>query len=125
MADGVADETHGWVEVFEIQTRVDPDISPEDAVLLCTWREALGAFSDFNLKPGDDVLVFGGGPVGLDNLAAAIGEDKDTIEDVIEPISAVVNLPMSSIRVCQRNLRHWQVFNQPISVRVKRVESLK
>ena len=28
---------------------------------------------------------FGGGPVGLDNLAAAIGEDKDTIEDVIEP----------------------------------------
>ncbi|MFT6899087.1 MAG: Holliday junction DNA helicase RuvB [Paraglaciecola sp.] len=28
---------------------------------------------------------FGGGPVGLDNLAAAIGEEKDTIEDVIEP----------------------------------------
>ncbi|UAA37331.1 Holliday junction branch migration DNA helicase RuvB [Paraneptunicella aestuarii] len=28
---------------------------------------------------------FTGGPVGLDNLAAAIGEAKDTIEDVIEP----------------------------------------
>ncbi|WP_438865058.1 Holliday junction branch migration DNA helicase RuvB [Neptunicella sp.] len=28
---------------------------------------------------------FHGGPVGLDNLAAAIGEEKDTIEDVIEP----------------------------------------
>lgn len=28
---------------------------------------------------------FAGGPVGLDNLAAAIGEAKDTIEDVIEP----------------------------------------
>ncbi|CAM2799952.1 Holliday junction branch migration DNA helicase RuvB [Vibrio ordalii] len=28
---------------------------------------------------------FGGGPVGLDNLAAAIGEEKDTIEDVLEP----------------------------------------
>ena len=28
---------------------------------------------------------FMGGPVGLDNLAAAIGEEKDTIEDVIEP----------------------------------------
>jgi Holliday junction DNA helicase RuvB len=27
---------------------------------------------------------FMGGPVGLDNLAAAIGEEKDTIEDVIE-----------------------------------------
>lgn len=28
---------------------------------------------------------FSGGPVGLDNLAAAIGEEKETIEDVIEP----------------------------------------
>jgi|TARA_B110000967_G_C18783687_1_gene509620 Holliday junction DNA helicase RuvB len=28
---------------------------------------------------------FSGGPVGLENLAAAIGEEKDTIEDVIEP----------------------------------------
>ncbi|MBB1267809.1 Holliday junction branch migration DNA helicase RuvB [Shewanella sp. SR44-3] len=28
---------------------------------------------------------FMGGPVGLDNLAAAIGEDRDTIEDVLEP----------------------------------------
>ena len=28
---------------------------------------------------------FDGGPVGIDNLAAAIGEESDTIEDVIEP----------------------------------------
>ncbi|HZJ96398.1 MAG TPA: Holliday junction branch migration DNA helicase RuvB [Oligella sp.] len=28
---------------------------------------------------------FNGGPVGVDNLAAAIGEERDTIEDVIEP----------------------------------------
>jgi holliday junction DNA helicase RuvB len=28
---------------------------------------------------------FGGGPVGLETLAAAVGEEKDTIEDVIEP----------------------------------------
>ncbi|BBN81989.1 Holliday junction ATP-dependent DNA helicase RuvB [Pseudoalteromonas sp. A25] len=28
---------------------------------------------------------FTGGPVGLDNLAAAIGEERETIEDVIEP----------------------------------------
>lgn len=34
-----------------------------------------------------DALVnrFDGGPVGLDNLAAAIGEASDTIEDLIEP----------------------------------------
>jgi Holliday junction DNA helicase RuvB len=28
---------------------------------------------------------FSGGPVGLDNLAHAIGEDAETIEDVLEP----------------------------------------
>jgi Holliday junction DNA helicase RuvB len=28
---------------------------------------------------------FNGGPVGVDNLAAAIGEERDTIEDVLEP----------------------------------------
>ncbi|MCD4688856.1 MAG: Holliday junction branch migration DNA helicase RuvB [Desulfuromonadaceae bacterium] len=28
---------------------------------------------------------FGGGPVGVETLAAAVGEEKDTIEDVIEP----------------------------------------
>jgi Holliday junction DNA helicase RuvB len=31
------------------------------------------------------VLRFDGGPVGLDNIAASIGEERDTIEDVIEP----------------------------------------
>ncbi|MCL6556369.1 MAG: Holliday junction branch migration DNA helicase RuvB [Burkholderiales bacterium] len=31
------------------------------------------------------VEKFGGGPVGLENLAAAIGEAPDTIEDVLEP----------------------------------------
>ena len=28
---------------------------------------------------------FAGGPVGLDSLAAAVGEERDTIEDVLEP----------------------------------------
>jgi holliday junction DNA helicase RuvB len=31
------------------------------------------------------VEKFDGGPVGVDNLAAAIGEEKGTIEDVLEP----------------------------------------
>ena len=38
-------------------------------------RKLLGAVID----------KFGGGPVGVDNLAAAIGEARDTIEDVLEP----------------------------------------
>jgi Holliday junction DNA helicase RuvB len=31
------------------------------------------------------VEKFGGGPVGIDTLAAALSEDKDTLEDVFEP----------------------------------------
>ena len=31
------------------------------------------------------IRKFNGGPVGLNNVAVAIGEDQDTIEDMIEP----------------------------------------
>ena len=63
--NSVDNEENGWVEVFEIQTPVINSIEYEDGVLLCTWREVLGAFRDFHLKKGDNVLIFGGGPVGL------------------------------------------------------------
>ena len=45
----------------------------------------------YGLDNGDRSILetiinkFGGGPVGLDTLAAAIGEDSGTIEDVYEP----------------------------------------
>ncbi len=68
IADGVADAEHGWVEVFEIQQPVAPDIPVEEAVMLCTWREVYGGIGDFHLQAGDDLLVFGAGPVGLSFL---------------------------------------------------------
>jgi threonine dehydrogenase-like Zn-dependent dehydrogenase len=37
----------------------------QSAGLLCTWREVYAGFSDFQLKQGDDIVVFGAGPVGL------------------------------------------------------------
>ena len=63
--DGLATEEGGWSEVCEIQRVVPPDIPVEAAVLLSTWREVYGTFADFGLKVGDDILVFGAGPVGL------------------------------------------------------------
>jgi len=63
--DGVADEEHGWFECYEIQRVVDADIPVEAAAMLCTWREVYGGFGDFQLSEGDDILVFGAGPVGL------------------------------------------------------------
>jgi len=66
--DGVADEAHGWFECYEIQRVAPADIPPEEAVLLCTWREVYGGFGDFNLAVGDEIVVFGAGPVGLSFL---------------------------------------------------------
>ncbi len=63
--DGVADEAHGWKESFKIMLAAPADIPLEAAGLLCTWREVYAGFSDFHLKPGDDLLIFGAGPVGL------------------------------------------------------------
>jgi threonine dehydrogenase-like Zn-dependent dehydrogenase len=65
VADGVADAAHGWFECYEIQRKVDADIPVEAAGLLCTWREVYGGIGDFQLQPGDDLLIFGAGPVGL------------------------------------------------------------
>jgi Holliday junction DNA helicase RuvB len=69
------------------------DVRNEGRIDLATARYAL---DQLDVDPaGLDIMDrrlletilhrFSGGPVGLDNLAAAIGEERDTIEDVIEP----------------------------------------
>lgn len=56
-----------------------------DAALKMLDVDSLG-FDVMDRKLLQAVLdKFDGGPVGLDNLAAAIGEERDTIEDVLEP----------------------------------------
>jgi holliday junction DNA helicase RuvB len=45
---------------------------------------------------------FDGGPVGLDNIAASIGEERDTIEDVIEPYLIQQGF---LLRACQQRAR--------------------
>jgi Holliday junction DNA helicase RuvB len=43
-------------------------------------------FDDIDRKLLRTVIdKFGGGPVGLNTIAAAIGEEKDAIEDIFEP----------------------------------------
>jgi len=59
--------------------------SVADAALKMLDVDALG----FDLMDRKLLLAviekFSGGPVGLENLAHAIGEEADTIEDVLEP----------------------------------------
>ena len=69
------------------QVKADGIVSPDiaDAALKMLDVDKLG-FDVMDRKLLMAVLEkFGGGPVGLDNLAAAIGEERETIEDVLEP----------------------------------------
>jgi len=69
------------------QVKSDGVVSSEiaDAALQMLDVDKLG-FDVMDRKLLQAVLEkFNGGPVGLDNLAAAIGEERDTIEDVLEP----------------------------------------
>ena len=69
------------------QVKADGNITDEVA---SNALELLGVDS-LGLDDVDEKLLltiihkFGGGPVGLDTLAASIGEDRNTIEDVYEP----------------------------------------
>ncbi len=52
--------------------------------------------------------LFGGGPVGIDALAAAIGEERGTIEDVIEPYLIQQGYLMRTPRGRMATRRAWQ-----------------
>ena len=58
---------------------------------------------------------FMGGPVGLDNLAAAIGEEKDTIEDVLEPFLIQQGFLQRTPRGRIATQRAYQHFGLPAS----------
>jgi len=51
---------------------------------------------------------FEGGPVGIDNLAAAIGEERGTIEDVLEPYLIQEGFIMRTPRGRVATKRAWQ-----------------
>ena len=57
---------------------------------------------------------FGGGPVGLDNLAAAIGEERDTIEDVLEPYLIQQGYLMRTPRGRVATQQAYQHFGLPM-----------
>ncbi|MEY3410881.1 MAG: holliday junction helicase, subunit [Pseudomonadota bacterium] len=57
---------------------------------------------------------FNGGPVGLDNLAAAIGEERDTIEDVLEPYLIQQGYLMRTPRGRVATQQAYQHFDLPV-----------
>jgi Holliday junction DNA helicase RuvB len=53
---------------------------------------------------------FDGGPVGIDSLAAAIGEERGTLEDVIEPYLIQQGYLMRTARGRMATRTAWQYF---------------
>lgn len=71
---------------------------------------------------------FGGGPVGVETLAAAIGEEKDTIEDVYEPFLIQAGLIQRTPRGRTATARTYDHFGRkqegPAADTVKKQPSL-
>lgn len=69
------------------QVRADGRITLEVARQALTMLEVdrLGLDNTDRRLLSTMICKFGGGPVGLDTLSAATGEESDTIEDVYEP----------------------------------------
>jgi len=69
------------------EVKADGHVTPSiaDAALIMLDVDHAGLDMMDRKLLGAVLHKFGGGPVGLDNLAAAIGEERDTIEDVLEP----------------------------------------
>ena len=57
---------------------------------------------------------FQGGPVGLDSLAAAIGESRDTIEDVLEPFLIQRGFLQRTPRGRVATPQTWAHFGRPL-----------
>lgn len=92
----VASRSRGTPRVANRLLKRVRDFAQVEGVAIVDVETASAALSRLHVDPLgldelDDKILrtaiekFGGGPVGLDTLAAAIGEESDTIEDVYEP----------------------------------------
>jgi Holliday junction DNA helicase RuvB len=57
---------------------------------------------------------FGGGPVGLSTLSVAIGEETDTIEDVLEPYLLQLGMMKRTPRGRVLTRSAWEHLGRPV-----------
>lgn len=71
------------IALIKFENKIDDEVCTSALGLLNIDRNGL---DDIDRRIIEAIaLQFKGGPVGLDTLAAAIGEERDTLEDVYEP----------------------------------------
>jgi Holliday junction DNA helicase RuvB len=95
-AEQIASRARGTPRIANRLLRRVRDYAEVEADGVITGAVAAAAMDMLDVDPhGFDVMdrkllltiieKFAGGPVGVDSLAAAIGEERGTIEDVLEP----------------------------------------
>lgn len=90
--------------------QIDPDIADAALNMLNVDHHGLDHMDRRLLLAMMD--KFDGGPVGVDSLSAAIGEERDTIEDVIEPYLIQQGLMMRTPRGRMVTRQAWGHFSR-------------
>ena len=60
LADGLTPPDSAYA-----QSVLPPEMDPVDATMIVTFREVLSSLPRFGIQPGENVVVYGAGPVGL------------------------------------------------------------
>ncbi|HSG30505.1 MAG TPA: Holliday junction branch migration DNA helicase RuvB [Thermodesulfobacteriota bacterium] len=97
------------------------DVKADGEIDIKVAKEALEMFEvdSIGLDKIDRIILlsiiekFGGGPVGIDTIAAAVSEDKDTIEDVYEPYLIRQGLLQKTPRGRTVTLNAYEHLNLP------------
>jgi Holliday junction DNA helicase RuvB len=108
-------------------------VKADGKITLDVARESLGRMEidDKGFDTMDRKLLltiiekFGGGPVGVETLAAAVSEEKDTIEDVYEPFLIQGGYLDRTPRGRQATPLAYQHFGKPVPVSMQKPEQPK
>lgn len=63
--NGTGPYTPTYGDFYRTQTLIPKDFDPVSSAMIITFREVLSGLKIFGFKPGESLVVFGAGPVGL------------------------------------------------------------
>jgi len=92
--------------------RIDERIAQDALDMLEVDREGFDTLDQKLLTTIMD--KFGGGPVGIENIAAALGEDRGTLEDVVEPFLIQQGFLMRTARGRMVTAHTWRHFGRQV-----------
>ena len=84
--NGKGPDTESFNDFFLTQKKIPANYDPVSSVMIITLREVLGAVKHFGFKAEDNLVIFGGGSVGLAfaKFAKLIGMGPVVLVDVLD-----------------------------------------